>query len=369
MAKVYTETERAITLLANRRDKLILQEFTNSYLYYRMIRSGNTINIPSESLEVPMYLGSPSNGTWWNTGDVLPDGVSGRNAMGYWTNRFCVVPCSWDEFEQWKLEGDPSVIFDQMAIREMEMVWAMAKLLANGMWNGTGNKMPDGITYAIEKRAIGSQIRTISGIDKSTKMWYNNAYVQLANNFGYTPPNSRIPAGLAKFMELQTATTIGAMACSDFITTKSIFNMFRKAMIEVSSAFTMMQSRDSAEYGFENFQVDGSTLAWDSYCPADSIYALSLQDVRQQFRLGDKRNKQSYDADFEELPKKSFIEIGGSMAIARHPRIRNRAIQPRNAVRRMLMSKWIMESFNLVYSRMQNLGVAGSDNGSRWSTW
>lgn len=365
----YTELDKAITLLANRRDKMIVQEFMNSYLYYRLIKSGNSVNIPSEALEVPMYVGSPSNGTWYNTGDALPDGVAGRKAMGFWTNRFAVVPCSWDEFEEMKLRGDPSVIFDNMQIREMEMVWAMSKLLAQGMWKGTGGKMPDGLEYAIEKRAEGSQIRVISGIDKATKSWYRNKYVQLAQNFGHIPVNSKIPAGIQKFMELQIATTIGAMSASDFITTKAIFHMFRRAMLEMSGAYHMMTTREDANFGFENFKVDGSTLAWDSYCTRDSIYALTLQDTRRQEYLGDPRNKQSYDMDLEELPKKSYLEIGGSIAIARHPKIRNYAIQPRNAVRRMLMSKWLMESFNVVYPRMSQCGVLGSDNGSRLSTW
>jgi hypothetical protein len=316
-----------------------------------------------------MYISPPAAGKWYGTGDDLPDGGQSVKVMGSWNNRYCVVPTSYDLFEQMKLEGDPTVVFDAIELREMEAAWALSRMLALGFWQGTGGKQPDGVAYAIEKRAPGSQTATITGIDKSSKRWYNNQYVQLKNNFGYIAPGSRIPAGILAFLELQSKTRIGQMAASDFITTEAIFKTFQRAMMEMASLNVMMTTVNDAELGFEAFRINGSQIGWDSYCPDDSIYALSIDENRQSRYMGDKRNKTLMDTFLEQNPKTRYMDMKCGIGIARHPKIDNRAIEANVNSRNMISSKWIITSFNPVFDKLSNQGVAGSDNGQRWSTW
>jgi len=75
------------------------------------------------------------------------------------------------------------------------------------------------------------------------------------------------------------------------------------------------------------------------------------------------------DTDFEDMGVKSPLKMSGNIGIAMHPKIKWRKISPRQPYRQMSETSWTITSFNPVMSRMSDNGVAGSDNGLRWSTW
>ena len=364
----YTEAEKLVRLQQERRKKLLMVGFTKTYVMNRMIRLGNFLDM-RQTQEVPIMVAPPTGGAWWAKGDNLPEGQRGQKAMGYWSNRYAAVATTWDEFEAWEEEGDPMKLWDLLDMKEMETAWALRRLIESGMWNGTGGKQPDGIVYAIEKRAPNAQTSVITGVDKSAKAWWRNQYVQMTANAGYVAPGSRLPAIILALSQLLDQTTIGTNTVSDLVTNRSVFSVIRRAFHEMSTDFHMMSKVEDANFGFEHFIFEGKMLAWDANCPSDSIYALPLTDSPQAWRTNNTNDKTFMDSDIDEVGVKKFLDLDTNVAILRHPNIRRRAIAPRNSPRSTIMAKWIMDSFNIGWKSMPRCGVVGSDNGSRLSTW
>lgn len=364
----YTESFPLIQAIDERSRKLVVQELNKSYFYYRMLAANNVMNV-HDTLEVPMYITPPALGKWIDKGDVLPDATTTAAAMGYWTNRYCVFPSGVDLLEMMQKEGDPQQIFNISDLRAAEVAWAARRTLAYALFNGTGGKQPDGLTTIIEKLAPTAQVAVVGGINKATKAWFRNKYVQLTANFGSIAAGSTLPAGFLAALQLKDQTTIGTLVPSDLLTGQAEFRVWRRAMLEVSSPYHLITERKMAEYGFKNFMFDGSYLGWDPNCPADTLYALHLQDTFDSERVGDPRDRVKMDSDLEDIGVKNPFDLSGSLALIMHPKIKMRRIAPRTPYRHLQETSWIITSLNLGCNRMSDQGVGGSDNGSRWSTW
>ena len=364
----YTENWQLIQATDERAKVLVVQELLKSYFYYRMLEANNVINI-YDTLEVPMYIAPPALGKWFDKGDFLPDHQTTAAAMGYWTNRYCVFPSGYDVLEMMQKEGDPQQLFDLSELRAAELAWAIRRTLASAVFNGTGGKQPDGLATIIEKLAPGAQVVVVGGIDKATKAWFRNKFVQLTANFGSIAAGTTLPAGLLAAMQLKDQCTNGTLVPSDLVTGKAVFDMFRRAMLEISTPYHMISERKTAEYGHKNFMFDGAYMGWDPNCPADTIYALHLEDKFDPDKTGDPRDKAKLDRDLEDIGVKSPFQLKGSLGISMHPKIKMRKIAPRSPYRQLSETEWTITSFNLHVNRMADQGVAGSDNGSRWSTW
>ena len=364
----YTEQFRAVQLLDTRLKKLVVQEMVKNYLYYRL-RSGGSMVKCYESIEVPMYVSPPQLGKWITYGDQLPDAQSSAVAMGEATNRFVVVPSGIDMQEQMIHENNPDKIFNIIDLRSAEVAWALRRTLNAGLWNGTGGKQPDGLATAIEKAAPGAQTQVVMGVDKATKAWFRNKYVQLTQNFGFLAAGSSIPAGFLALLSLIQQTTNGTLKPTDLITTQAIFETIRRAMLETSSAYHMITEYKTAKMGFENFLFYGSYIAWDPNCPDDSVYSIHLNEQFDPAWTGDPRDKAKMDADLEDIGANNIFEVNGSCAMIGHPNIQMRRIAPRSPYRQLVQTEWLIHAINWAYMRMSDQGVAGSDNGSRWSTW
>jgi hypothetical protein len=364
----YTESLPLITATDERSKKMIVQELMKSYLYYRLREAGNVINV-HDTLEVPMYIAPPASGKWVDKGDTLPDGNTTAAAMGYWTNRYVVFPSGFDTLELWQKEGDPSQVINLATLRSTELAWAVRRTLSAAVFTGAGGKQPDGLSTILEKSAPSAQTAVVGGINKATKAWWRNQYVQLTSNFGTIAAGTTIPAGLLAALQLKDRTTVGTMIPSDLVTQKDVFYMFRRAMLEISTPHHLISDRKTANFGHKNFQFDGSYLAWDPNCPADTIYSLHLEDTFDPDVTGDPKDKAKLDRDLEDVGVKSPLELNGSFAIIQHPNIVMRRIDTRRPFRQLQEVSWMMTSFNLGVNRMSDHGVAGSDNGSRWSTW
>lgn len=363
----YTTNWQLIQATDERRSELVVQELMKSYLWYRMMQ-GNIIKI-NNTLEVPMYLAPPASGKWFDKGDLLPDHQTTAAKMAYWTNRFCVFPSGYDILEAWQKEGDPAQLFDLEEMRSVELAWSIRRTMASAIFKGTGGKMPDGLETILEKSTPSTQSAVVGGVDKATEKWFCNKYVQLLTSFGYVAPGSSLFAGFLTALQLRDQCTIGTLMPSDMITTRDIFLMFRRGMLEKETVYSLISERKMAEFGHKNFMFDGSYLAWDPNCTADTIYCLHLQDEFDPERTGDPKDKAKLDRDLEDIGVKKPLQLSGPLAIAMHPKINMRKIAPRNPYRQMAQTDWTVTSCNLVCNRLSDQGVAGSDNGSRWSTW
>jgi hypothetical protein len=363
----YTEVPKAVQLLDTRLKKLVVQEMVKSYLYYRVRSAGSMIKC-YETIQVPMYVSPPQLGRWISYGDMLPDAQSSAVAMGEATNRFVVVPSGLDMLEQMIHENNPDKIYDIVDLKSAEVAWALRRTLGAGLWNGTGGKQPDGLATAIEKSAPGSQSQVVMGVDKSTKAWFRNKYVQLTSAFGTLASGSTIPAGFLALLSLIQQTTNGTLKPTDLITTQTIFEVIRRAMLEVSSPMHMMTEYKQAEMGFESFRFYGSHIAWDPNCPAESVYAIHLNELYDPKWTGDPRDKAKMDADLEDIGANSIFEVNGSCGLIGHPNIQMRRIAPRSPYRQLTQTEWIIHSMNWAFMRMADQGVAGS-TGTYWGSW
>jgi len=364
----YTEVPKAVQLLDTRIRKLVVQELVKNYLWYRMRSSGQMVKC-YETIEVPMYISPPTLGKWIGQGDTLPDASSGAVAMGEATNRFVVVPSSIDLLDQMIHENNPDKLYNQMDLVSNETAWAMRRTLNDGVWNGAGGKQPDGIATAIEKAAPGAQTQTVMGVNKATKAWFRNQYVQLTSNFGTIAPGSSIPAGFLAMLSLIQLCTNGTLKPTDLITTQAIFEVIRRGMLETSSPYHMITQYETAELGFENFKFYGSWIAWDPNCTADSMYALHLSESFDPKFTGDPRDKAKLDTDLEDIGANSLFELDGSLSLMFHPNINMRRIAARSPYHQLTQTEWMIHAINVAYMRMADQGVAGSSGGSMWSTW
>ena len=365
----YTENSQLINAINIRRKQLILQEFLKSYLFYVLLGLNNRMPVYDVE-EVPLYISPPAMGTWIDRGSTLPEGQRGAKAMGYWNNRYVVVPTTWDALEMMQREGDPARMWDDMDLLEVETSWALRRTLCNAAWNGTGSLQPDGISYAIEKRAPNAQTSVITGVNKAQKAWFRNNYVSMSQNAGYIGAGTNLPQIFISLLSLIESCTNGANGPSHLISNRKVFSVLKRCMLETSTPYHLMTTNNDANFGFETFVFDGLQLAWDPACPSDSIYALPLQDNVQAWRLNNKQDKATMgDRDLDEIGVKKFLDLNGNIGMLYHPNIQRRNIEARSGLRTMVYSKWIIDSFNLGYKTMNRCGVLGSDNGSRLETF
>lgn len=362
---------RLIYFLDNREKKFLVQTFSKNLLFYLMRSQNSAIRFKSDKLQIPVLTQAPNNGAWIVPGDDLPTGGGFTPLMGEINHRYCAVPVTIDRFIQSLREGDPTVVFNQYQLNEMNAVWAMRRKLAEGLWTGQGGKAPDSVSYMIEKRARGSQLRTVSGFDKASNIWANNQYVQMTTDAGYIAPGTTIPAIFLALDALLEATSIGACASSHVVTTKAVFSIFKRAMKELSQQVHMMSDKSSAEYGFDGFLYDGFPIHWDQMCPSDSLYALPLKDnMRSALYLGkgttDKARK---DPDLEDIGYEKFADFDSSMGLIQHPAMNMTDLRTGSNTRNMVETSWKCTSENLFFRNMGACGVMGSDNGKRLSTW
>lgn len=367
-SRQYTESLPLIRATADRMQKLVVQQLFKNYLIHRLMGAGNMLKV-YETLEVPFYVAPPQLGKWIGKGDTLPDAQSTLPAMGYVTNRYVAVPNGFDMLEMMEIEHDPSKVIDMSDLKSAEAAWALYRTIAAAVWSGTGGKQPDGLSTIIEKAVIGGQSANVMGVDKATKLWFNNQYVQLADNFGALPTGSTIPWGLIALMDLIDKCTVGTLVPSDVITTKAIFNLIKRAFMEIASVHHMITKREDVDYGFARFRFDGAWIAWDPNCPDDSVYALHIDDQYDGTRTNDPRDKTKLDWDLEKVGATKVFDLRGSLSLVGHPNIQMRPISARSPYRHLTSTEWTLHSCNLAVLRMSDQGVAGSDNGSRWSTW
>lgn len=364
----YTESLALIEAIEDRSKKMVIQELRKSYLWYRLTSAGNVMKVYNTK-EVPFYIAPPQLGKWIDKGDTLPDAASQAAAMGYWTNRYVVVPSGFDVLEMMQKEHDPSQVIDRADLRAAEVAWALRRTLCDAAWNGAGGKQPDGLTTIVEASTPATQAAVVGGVNKATKAWFRNQYVQLTANFGTIAAGTTLPAGILAALSLIEQCTVGTLVPSDLITTKAVFGMFKRAMLEMSTPYHLITDRETAKFGFKNFMFDGSYLAWDPSCPTDKMYALHLAEVFDPDRTGDPKDKAKLDTDLEDLGKTNVFDLNGSFAIIQHPDIIMRKIAPRSPYRQLQQTEWTIHSFNLGVMRLADQGVLGDAGGSQLSTW
>lgn len=366
-----SQSFRYIEATAHRSKKLTVQQLQKSWAWYRMMNAGRMVKV-YDRYEQPLYVTPPTTGRWIDRDDLLPDAVSTEPAaMANWTNKFLTVPLSFNTLELWQKEGDPTQLWNLADLRGMEAAWARGRMMASAIFNGASGKQPEGLSYAITKAAPSAQTAVIGGLSQATYSWWRTKYAQLSSNFGTIAAGSTIPAGLLSAQILKDYCTIGTQVPTDLWTLQAVFRMFKRAMLEVSNPHYLVGEKVAvANYAFENIKFDGLSLGWDPNCPSDSIYAVHLGKNFDPSQTGDPRDTAKLDRDLEEAPNAdSFIETEGGIWACSHPNIRSRKLGARSPYRQLAQTEWLVDTFNLIYGRPSDNGVAGSDNGSRWSTW
>lgn len=367
----YTEINKAIMLMPDRLKTMWPQLWRNSYLFHRMVAGARRYKIYDE-LELPFYISPPSAGGWIGRNSTLPEAQQSIKAMGSERNAYLAVPMSWDMFDEWELDDNPNAIFPFLDQQAMEMAWAKMRNMSAAVFNGTGGEQPLGLAYALEKLAPGSQVKVIHGVNKATKAWYRNGYVQLTANFGTIAAGTTLPAGILAFRTAVKASRLGGNQCSDVVTTQDIFDTFERYFLEIDTPQRAISKEEDAYLGFRRFNIFGTYLTWDDNCPTDSIYFLRIGgkgDKMHEQTFGDKKNKTDIDWDFEQAASQAKFDTDVSISIASNPNVKDVVIEPRTSLRGLQKAKWVVDSYQQIFPNMNKLVVAGSDNGSRWSTW
>lgn len=362
----YSENFDVIRTLDDRRRKMIAVKLQHTPLY-RILNSTKQVLSCYDNVEFPIYIGGGQTGKWMRRGDLLPDHVDTSTAMGYWNNRYIAVPHSIDYIDQWENEGNPQALFRLVEFAEWEASLSMYRAISVGLMNGIGGAEPDGLMRILEKASPSSQVNTIGGIDKSTKSWWRNQYVQLTSDFGYVAPGTTIPAGILAYQQLVRQCTVGQLVPTHTITRQEIFENFRRAILEMGLATYNMQSQINADVGVSSFMFEGQEMTWDANVPQDTVIVLHIGDRYQPGRQGNSDTKIS--SDFEAVPKKSWIQLNGGIFMIKNPNVNKRRISPRSGFRDLSETGWIVDSVNLGVDRISDHGVAGSDTGNRWGTW
>jgi len=363
----YSENFDLVRTLANRQKALVAQELEKSYLFKRFKETAQVV-VCYDNIEVPIYLGPGTAGKWMQRGDLLPDAADSKLAKGYYSNRYLAVPAGIDKIDEWENEGNPGALFKLAEYNQWEAALAHFRAMSYAIFSGSGGAQPDGLATILEKAAPAAQTAVVGGINKATKTWWRNQYVQLTSNFGTVAPGTTIPAGFLALLQLIRQCTVATLIPSDLVTTQNIFENIKRGMLELGAPQYMLQKKLDAQFGVNSFAFDGQDVSWDPYCAADTIYCLHLKDVFDANRTG-KKDKTKIATDFETVSKKSILSLAGGLFALINPNVRMRQLAPRSPYRQLHETKWWVDSFNLGLFRMSDHGVAGSDNGSRWETW
>ena len=363
----YSENFDFVRTLENRQKKLVAQELEKSYMFKRFKETSQVMKC-YDNVEVPVYLGPGTAGKWMKRGDLLPDAADSALAKGYFNNRYLAVPAGIDLIDQWENEGNPGALFKLAEFNQFEAKLAHFRAMSFAMINGTGGAQPDGLSTILEKAAPAAQTAVVGGINKATKTWWRNQYVQLTSNFGFIAPGTTIIAGFLALLQLIRQCTVGTLVPSDLVTTQNIFENTKRGMLEVGVPQYMLQKRQHAEYGVQSFKFDGQDMSWDPQVPSDTVYCLHLRDEFEPERTGEK-DKTKMATDFESVAKSSVLDLSGGLFRIINPNVQMRNIAPRSPYRHLSQTQWWVDSHNNGVFRISDHGVAGSDNGSRWSTW
>lgn len=368
-----TTTDPKLVLASiERYKKLIVQNLIKSWFMSMVMIRSRQFRVNGAAMELPFYPDGPaSTGSWISYNDPLPEFKDSAQLLGYVTNRYLAIPMGWNLLEEAEAQGDPSVLIPKMTVRSMEASWAHRRAMSQGLWNGTGGKMPDGLTTVIQKAAPASQTGTHLGISRTTS-WWKNKYVQLTSDFGDIAAGTSIPAGILALMNLISETTVGTHGPDLLITTKDIIANIRRAAQEAGTWMLSMTKREDVKFGILTVDVDGVPCGWDPECPADSVYSLHLKDNGPK-DAGRVNNTDKDKSEYGELDDvegtSSILDLDGSMAFVSHPKIQGMKVDARSATRSLGATSWLLHSGNLMFTRLSDHGVAGSDTGARWSTW
>jgi len=367
----YTEARRLIDIRNTRRKVLVQLELWGACPLYYYIKNGAPWHAFSgDQEEIPLSVGLPQEGVWIDEGDTMPAGGETPRVMGYAENKYAAIGIRSDEFVAMKFDGSPERYFDEAELADKAAAMGMKKQIINGMWNGMGGKQPTGIATAIQKAAPSAQSGTVTGIDKAAKSWWRNKYYQQTASSGTIAIGSRIPEIIHTLRNIIGQCTNGAEGPSIVVTTKEIFQIIKRAFDEMSQPTYAVSSVRDAEMGFESIMIDGHTIIWDVFCPADSIYCLKYDNNSMLKRQTNQtKHKVQWDSIIEDVGKHSKMDLNAGFGIIQNKNIIDRVTSQRFAARSMIGHQWLMSSFNIAWTGLSLQGVAGSNTGTLLSTW
>src|SRR3989304_2248359 len=164
----YSENTDLIRVLDNRFKKLVVQSYKKNWLYRRLLRAMQVVEC-YDKIEMPIYLGPSQSGKWIKRGDLAPDAADYKTAMGFFKNRYVIVPKSSVMFDRWESKGNPMKVIDLEDLAQVEARVARCRAVSYALINGIGAPQPDGLSTVLEKLAPASQVGVFGGINKATK--------------------------------------------------------------------------------------------------------------------------------------------------------------------------------------------------------
>lgn len=370
--------ERAyIEATADRAKVATVQLLERSPFFKEVKASARKVQIHNR-WEQPIFLAPPVNGKWFRRGDFLPEfSPSEPLAMANWKTSFLAVPTTMDLMEQMMRESDKTQLFDYLEMIATEASLGASRLLNAAVFQGTGGAQPMGLDTLLPKAAPTAQTGTLGGLPRAgsssdTPYWYTQ-YVELTSNFGTIAAGTNIHAGILAFLELVDACTVGSAVPTHFYARRNIFRMFKRSVAESTGLLRMVSEKPGTEYigEGETVNVSGHIIRWDTNAAADSVYSLHMGAPKHMpARVFGDGSSASMDADIEAAPNAGrWLSMEGGLWTSFHPAFNGRKLAPRSQYRRLEETSWVLHSFDLCTPRPTDLGIAGSDNNSRWSTW
>jgi hypothetical protein len=362
----------SVRLMHNRMDRMIPFNLRRSFLCYMMQQSAGRIRIDGPSLEVPIHLGPSANGTWFSFGDAIGVGGTANLAMGWITPRFAGFGMARSILQERMDENNPHAFFKAMRLQLLNFSWARARFMEEGVWNGSGGKAPDGIVRQIEKRVAASQTFAPFGAPKSTYPFLANGYIQLTKNVGALSSGTTIPAGILALDELIKRATVAGRKPDLVVTTQAVWDTLDRAFTEMTTVHRSITDQNAAKWGHTTFVFKGVTIGWDDLCPADTLYCLHVSDQVDTNFTGIQANQQPgvLDSALSRATHTDLLDLNGNLSTIVHSAFDGFTIDSNAGVAPNLSTvNYIIDSMNVFIPRPGHCSVAGSDNGSRWSTW
>ena len=364
----YTEVNAIIQATQNRLKQLVPQELIQNWIYYRLKKAGRTVKC-YDYVEIPILPTVPQVGKWISRGMTLPSGARARLSMATYSNRYLAVPLTYDEFDEWEQNGNPTQLIKTAELDAAMAAWGMRRLLSNSVLNGIGGVEPDGIMGRIlEAAAPAAQTQVVGNINKATKTWWRNQSSQLTSNFGVIAAGTVLPAGILALLNLLDLCTNGTNFPTDLITTKAVFLLVRRAMFEMTSRWAVISEEADVNFGFKVLNLDGAKLAWDPTLAANRVVCTHIGSKKDARRMGENTVQQDGDLEDAGGVASSLLDLDGGLFWIKNPNVNMKLIGERTPTRTTQSTQWNVDSGNIGIARMSDHGV-GWSAGTQWETW
>jgi hypothetical protein len=226
---------------------------------------------------------------------------------------------------------------------------------------GAGGREPVGILTSIEAAAVGSQVETVGGIDKSVHQFWNNQYRELASLVNFGDDVGGIPAGILLMMQLFLDCSIGTSTPWAIFTNKAIGENVLRAFMGQYGIRSTGKIDPSVDMTPHNATIFGKPVISTGELPADTFVALTLNNSSGVPGLQGR-------SDVSEMGAVSARDLGG-MYTAYHPQVNMTLDGPRVAGAQHAEWSFFLHSMCNIFENMAQQGRGGSADVGGLDNW